>query len=107
MKAEIGSHLNYQRSSRDGIDIFAEDMIKVFHGLIRILRQKAYCCFVIGDSVFKGEVHNNAQLLAKIGKDAGFSLATEIKRKLPASRRSFAMPARRLVYEHIVIFQNR
>lgn len=107
MKVEIGSHLNYQRSTRDGIGIFSDDMIRVFHGLRPILRPKAYCCFVIGDSVFKGEVHDNARLLAKIGKDAGFSIAAEIKRKLPASKRSFAMPARRLIYEHIVVFQNR
>jgi hypothetical protein len=107
MKVEIGSHLNYQRTSQNGIEIFADDMCRVFHGLKRILRRKAYCCFVIGDSVFNGQVHDNGRLLANIGKDAGFSLEDEIKRKLPVSKRSFAITARRLVYEHILIFQNR
>jgi len=107
MKAEIGSHLNYQRSSRNGIEVFAEDMRKVFNGLRVVLSPGAYCCFVIGDSVFEGKVHENSKLLTEIGKEAGLTLVAEINRRLPTSKRSFTTAARRLAYEQILILRNR
>lgn len=101
---EIGSHLNYQRNG-ENMKAFIRDMTLCFSRINSALMMERYCCIVIGDSVFKGEMVKNDEVMIRIAQASGFVLEQNIKRVLPQSKRSFATPARRLKEESIIILR--
>ncbi len=102
--SEIGSHLNYQRNG-ENMKGFVRDMTACFSRINQVLSMGRYCCVVIGDSVFKGELVKNDEVTIQIAQSCGFTLEQNIKRELHRVKRSFATPARRLKEESIVILR--
>lgn len=101
---EIGSHLNYQRNGKS-IEDYTRDMSQCFSHINRLLISRRHCCVIIGDSVFKGELIKNDEVIIQIAQQRGFALEHNIKRTLPSIKRSFSTPARRLKEESIVILR--
>lgn len=101
---EIGSHLNYQRNG-ENMRAFIRDMTACFSRINWALAMGRYCCVVIGDSVFKGELVKNDEVTIQIAEGCGFVLEQNIKRSLHRVKRSFATPARRLKEESIVVLR--
>ena len=106
-KKEIGSHLNYQRkgTTEQNIAAFKDSMRLCFQRINSVLETYRFCCFVIGDSVFKKQLVENDQLIIEIAKDCGFKLEVNLERDIHAYRRSFSSAARRAKSEHIVILR--
>lgn len=103
-RREIGSHLNYQRNGENMV-AYARDMAVCLVRVNKALAPDRYFCIVIGDSVFKGQVVKNDEVLADLAEQNGFVLEQTIKRSLPSTRRSFAAPARRLKEESILVLR--
>ena len=106
-RKEIGSHLNYQRkgTTEQNIAAFKKAMLLCFQGINRILDTHRFCCFVVGDSIFKGQLVKNDQLIAEVAKHCGFELEVNLERNIHAHRRSFSSSARRAKSEHIIILK--
>ena len=106
-KKEIGSHLNYQRkgTTEQNIAAFKESMRLCFQRINSVLETDRFCCFVIGDSVFKKQLVENDQLIIEVARDCGFKLEVNLERDIHAYRRSFSSTARRAKSEHIVILR--
>ena len=106
-KKEIGSHLNYQRkgTTEENIAAFKDSMRLCFQSINSVLETYRFCCFVIGDSVFKKQLVKNDQLIIEIAKDCGFKLEVNLERDIHAYKRSFSSAARRAKSEHIVILR--
>ncbi|MBC8228796.1 MerR family DNA-binding transcriptional regulator [bacterium] len=107
-KIEIGSHRKYSRKGSNGatVETFRGELDTIFAWLARQLRPKRHACFVIGDSVIKGEKVKNDELLIKVAKKHGFVLEANIKRNLQATRKSFNPKIGKIRDEHIVILRN-
>ena len=106
-KKEIGSHLNYQRNgtTEQNIAAFKDSMRLCFQRINSILETYRFCCFVIGDSVFKKQLVENDQLITEVARHCGFELEVNLEREIHAYRRSFSSAARRAKSEHIVILR--
>jgi len=107
-KIEIGSHRKYSNKGSNGatIDTFKNEMKVVFHWLSRILKPQKYCCFVIGDSIIRGTVVPNNELLPEIAVLQRFRLVADILRNLNESKKSFNPKIGKVKHEHILIFKN-
>ena len=106
-KKEIGSHLNYQRkgTTEQNIAAFKDAMRLCFQKINSVLETNRFCCFVIGDSVFKKQLVENDHLIIEVARDCGFKLEVNLERDIHAYRRSFSSTARRAKSEHIVILR--
>ena len=106
-KKEIGSHLNYQRNgtTEQNIAAFKDSMRLCFQRINSILETYRFCCFVIGDSIFKKQLVENDQLITEVARSCGFQLEANLEREIHAYRRSFSSAARRAKSEHIVILR--
>ena len=106
-KKEIGSHLNYQRkgTTEQNIAAFKDAMRLCFQRINNVLETDRFCCFVIGDSIFKKQLVENDQLIIEVARGCGFKLEVNLERDIHAYRRSFSSTARRAKSEHIVILR--
>ena len=106
-KKEIGSHLNYQRkgTTEENIAAFKDSMRLCFQRINNVLETYRFCCFVIGDSVFKKQLVENDRLITEVARGCGFKLEVNLEREIHAYRRSFSSVARRAKSEHILILR--
>ena len=102
---EIGNHRHY--SARNGASraTFRADMTACFRELRRVLRPRRYACFVIGDSMIRGEVVHNDLVLNEAAADAGFTLAESYGRSIDLGRKSFNPAIGKIKREHILVFR--
>jgi len=103
-KTEIGSHLKHQRES-SGFDTYFDDMLKAVAGMSRVLKNGRYAVLVIGDSVYKGETHDTARLLADRAGELGFDTADVFEREVHKVKRSFTPAGRRASKESILVLR--
>lgn len=103
-KVEIGSHLKHQRES-SGFESYFADMLRALSEMGRVLKHGRYAVLVIGDSVYKGETFDTAQLLADRAVEFGFESSCVIERSLHKTKRSFSSAGRRAAAESILILR--
>lgn len=108
-QAEIGSHRKYSKKGDGAADAetFRAELGQILSWLGRSLRPGGYACFVIGDSVLKGRVVHNDQLLSEVAVEHNFSLEANMTRRLQDSKKSFNPAIGKVKDEHIVILRNR
>ena len=106
---EIGSHRKYSSRSPNGatVETFKSEMGMVFRLLQGMLRPRRYCCLVIGDSIVRGTLIHNDELLAQVANESGFRLRANITRRLQDSKKSFNPKIGKIREEHILVFQSR
>lgn len=102
---EIGSHLKYQYES-GGIENFQTDMADCFDEISRVLRRKRFLAIVVGDSIFKGNLVRNDQILSKLASEVGLRLVSSIRRGIHPTRRSVMAVARRATTETVLLFRS-
>jgi len=102
---EIGSHLKYQYES-GGIETFEADMARCLGEMNRVLRPKCFLGLVIGDSVFKGSLVRNDQIVSKLASKAGLRLVFSTRRGIHPIRRSVMAVARRATTETVLIYRS-
>lgn len=101
-KAEIGSHLKYQRN-KSSFDAFEEELTPVLNNCYRALKPGRYAVFVLGDAVFDGVLYKTAERIGNLAKSLGFEFVTIVDRPLPENKRS--IKARRATEEQILILR--
>ena len=104
-KTEMGSHRKY--SARNGAtkETFAAEMASVFAGIGRALKSGRFCCMVIGDSIVRGELIRNNELLTEVAERGGFHLLKEIRRTIDSKRKAFNPTVGRIKEESILVFE--
>lgn len=107
-KNEIGSHRKYSRKGvgRATAETFRNELRTILHWLRFTLKRNKYACFVIGDSIIRGEVIRNSDLLIDVAKEEGYRCEGLIARHLQSSRKSFNPAIGKIKQEHIVILRN-
>ena len=103
---EIGSHLKHQREG-SGFDSYFKDLELAVCSVERVLRPGRYAAFVLGDSIYEGQNHNPAKILAEKARDLGFDSSFIIERPIHANKRSFAHAGRRASSESIVVLRKK
>jgi len=108
-RVEIGSHRKYSKKSNGAANIntFHTELQQILTWLRGCLRPGGYACFVIGDSVLKGQVIRNDQLLTEIAAEASYRVEANLTRHLQDSKKSFNPSIGKIKNEHIVILRNR
>lgn len=108
-QAEIGSHRKYSKKGNGAADAdtFRAELTQILGWLGGYLRPGGYACFVIGDSILKGELVRNDQLLAEAAAQSGYDLEAKLTRRLQDNKKSFNPVIGKVKDEHIVILRNR
>ncbi len=108
-KVEIGSHRKYSNKSNAAAnaDTFRDELRQILTWLRKSLRLGGYACFVIGDSILKGKVIQNDQLLMEVAKETGYSIEANLTRRLHDGKKSFNPMIGKIKNEHVVILRNR
>ncbi len=108
-QAEIGSHRKYSKKGNGAADAdtFRAELTRILSWLAGHVRIGGYVCFVIGDSILKGELVHNDQLLAEAAAKTGYSLEANLTRRLQDNKKSFNPVIGKVKDEHIVILCNR
>ena len=103
-KIEIGSHLRHQRNNT-GFEEYRDDMAQVLEGCASVLVPGRYAVFVVGDAVFKGKKFSTANAISAAAREVNLDVCGVIVRTLHHTKRSFAIPARRMRSEQLVVLR--
>jgi site-specific DNA-methyltransferase (cytosine-N4-specific) len=104
---EIGSHRKYsKKNGAANADTFRIELGQILTWLRGCLRPGGYACFVIGDSILKGQVIHNDQLLAEVAIEVGYQVEANLVRHLQDGKKSFNPAIGKIKDEHIVILRN-
>ena len=108
-REEIGSHRKYSKKGKNAatVQTFQEEMITIFDWLSGVLKKNKYACFIIGDSVIKGELINNTDLIANVSFQYGFQEVTRINRRMQDTKKAFNPSIGRIKQENILILRNK
>lgn len=108
-RVEIGSHRKFSSKSSNGatIETFRTEMKCVFDWLRTIVRPGGHACFVIGNSVIRGKVHDNAEVLRATAVEEGFLHVAQLDRKLKDTAKAFNPKIGKIKTERILIFASR
>ncbi|NPD92401.1 DNA methyltransferase [Xylanibacter muris] len=102
---EIGARYSYFKKSKyEGYD-FAVQMTKLLSYLYDKCVPGAPLCFVIGRSKIHGQIYNNDEIIADIGKSIGYKYIATLTRDMVNSRKSFNLSHARIKVEYIVVLQ--
>ena len=88
---EIGSHRKYSRKGANAAtaETFRTELQTIFAWLRGHLQPQRHACFVIGNSILKGQLINNAELLIETAREQGFQVEAKIRRQLQATKKYF------------------
>ena len=102
---EIGSHqgISNRKTPNEVAAAFGQEMEEVLGWLGQHLQKGRHCCFVIGDSVVKGETIYNADIIEQAGKAQGYELAGRWQRRIASHRKSINPVMGRAKDEWIVV----
>lgn len=95
--------LSKANAAEAGVATYASDMAACLRSLASCTRPGTPVAFVVGDSIFHGEVVDNARLLIEAGRASGFRCIAHAQRAIHPVKRSMIGPARRARIEHIVL----
>lgn len=107
-KREIGSHRKYSNKGKNGatIETFGNEMSKIFSWLKTSLRPGGHACFVIGNSIIRGEKCDNSKVLRNAAISACFGEVTCLSRNIKDISKAFNPQIGKIKTEKILIFQN-
>jgi site-specific DNA-methyltransferase (cytosine-N4-specific) len=105
---EIGSHRKYSSKSSKAasIDTFKLEFSSIFKWVKSHLKYDGFACFVIGDSIIRGEVFKNASILSALANSFGFKEVASIERSIQNTKKSFNPSIGNIKNETILILQN-
>ena len=108
-REEIGSHRKYSAKGPNGAtaQTFQDEMHKVFAWIRVHLKARAFACFVVGDSIIRGELINNADLIAAAGASEGFTEIGRVVRRLQMTKKAFNPAIGRIKDENVLVLQKQ
>ena len=86
--AEIGARPNYFRRDPETPADFRRQMAHCFGLFRQVTLPHAVICMIIGRSVIKGKVIDNAELLRSAAGEHGFQHLASTSRRIPATRKA-------------------
>lgn len=104
---EIGSHRKYSRKGDNAADAdtFRAEMRTVLEWLAGRVRSGGYACFVLGNSIIKGETVNNPDILCELTEPSPFYVEANIPRAIEKTSSSFNPESNKDRNERILIFR--
>lgn len=105
-RQEIGSHRKYS-AARNGAtaDTFRREMQLVLEWLAKRMKSGAFACFIIGNSVIRGESICNADLVSEAGATGKFSEYMRIRRRIQLTKKSFNPSIGKIKVEDVLILR--
>jgi site-specific DNA-methyltransferase (cytosine-N4-specific) len=106
-REEIGSHRKYSAKGRNGAtaQTFQSEMKTILGWLHDHLKAGGFACFVVGDSIIRGERINNADLISAAGRSEGFTEVARPIRRLQMTKKAFNPVIGKIKEEKILILQ--
>jgi|SanBayMetagenome_1026888.scaffolds.fasta_scaffold13447_1 DNA modification methylase len=106
-REEIGSHRKYSNKGPKGAtaETFRSEMTVVFDFLSQKLRSNRYVCFVVGDSIIKGEKVSNVDLISLVSEKFSFKEVKRITRRMQDTKKAFNPAIGKIKQEQILILQ--
>lgn len=104
---EIGSHRKYSAKgpNRATPETFRREFEMVFTWLRDRLNDGRHACFVIGDSKIRGEMIDNASMIADTGRASGFREIARIDRTIASNSKALNPKIGRIKSEKILIMR--
>jgi site-specific DNA-methyltransferase (cytosine-N4-specific) len=107
-REEIGSHRKYSSRSPKAasVETFRAEMSLVMGWLQLYLKRGGYACFVIGNSIIRGEKINNAELISQSARQLGYREVGRTVRRLQATKKAFNPAIGKIKDETVLVLQN-
>jgi len=104
---EIGSHRKYSAKGKNAATVatFASELRIILGWLRKCIKPGRYACFVLGDSIIRGELIDNADIVSRVASEFGFVEVARIPRTLQSTKKSFNPKIGRIKVEKILILQ--
>lgn len=102
--AEIGSRPHYFKRNPATPDSFREQMAKCFDLFRQVTVPTSLVCMLVGRSVIRGEVIDNAALLRAAAAGYGFRHLGSVRREIPSTRKSFNPAHGTINVETLLVF---
>ena len=80
-------------------------MSSVFDLLSEVLLFGGHICFVVGRSIIKGKIVDNAELIRSVAENHKMVLVANIEREIASSKKSFNLKYGKIKTENILIFR--
>ena len=101
---EIGARPHYfKKNAQDETD-FERQMNICFRLLAQVVVPASKVCFLVGRSIIRGRVIDNAALLQRAAEPAGFAVEGIVGRNIPTTRKTFNPAHSKINREHLMVF---
>ena len=102
---EIGNHRTYSAANGSDGATFEDDMGACFGALLPALRPDAHVVVVVGDSIVRGELVRNDEVVTRAAEAAGLVRLAAIVRLIDPKRKAFNPKIGKIRSEHVVVFR--
>ena len=106
-RSEIGARPHYFKRDPATADDFRRQMAHCFGLFRKVTVPGAIACVVIGRSIIRGEVVDNAALLRRAADQHGFAMLASAERRIPRTRKASNPSHGNITTENILVFQRR
>lgn len=101
---EIGARPHYFKKNPQNEQDFERQMGVCFHLLSQVMKPGAKACFLVGRSIIRGKVIDNAALLQRSAQSHGFVTEGMVERSIPSTRKTFNPSHGKINQEHLIVF---
>ena len=105
--AEIGARHHYFKRNPANADDFRKQMASCFSLFWKVTLPLSLVCIVIGRSIIRGEVIDNARLLRAAAYEHGFHHLASATREIPSTRKAFNPSHGAINTETVLVFLRR
>jgi DNA modification methylase len=102
--AEIGHHRDYSARGGRGAHDFEADMQSTFRSLAPSLARGGHVVVVVGDSIIRGHIVRNDDVVSAAARREGFELAAAMERVINPRRKAFNPSIGKIRKEHVLVF---
>jgi DNA methylase len=102
---EIGHHRAYSASRGSSAADFMADMQKSMEAMRRALRPDGAAVIVVGDSVVRGTIVRNDEVVVEAGTKAGLTHVATYNRFIDPKRKAFNPSIGKIKAEHVLVFR--
>ncbi len=102
---EIGARPHYQKKNGQTEEDFRKQMCGVFGLISDVLISGGHVCFVVGRSVIKGKIVDNAELICNVASKYRMVCVANIEREIASTKKSFNLKYGKIKTENILVFR--
>lgn len=102
---EIGARPHFFKKNPQTADDFRQQMLTVFKLLSQVMIPDGHVCIQVGDSIIRGQLIDNGELINDAAVQTGFEKVSQLERRIPRTRTAFNPKHGRIRKESIYIFR--